>query len=551
MYKKNVTRTFLSAFGIVCLCLTISMMMGCSGKAETNANGTVASETVAEKQSDPKTEEKIITLAMVSSWDSIIPFDTTSAYSDVLLDLMFEKMFFLKANGTYTPRLAERYEMNSDSTILTFYLNKNAKWTDGVPLTAKDVVFTANLYASPSLNALRKNNLAPFVGFGEGDGTLKVIAVDDYTVEFYLKEPTNADYLLFNKFRDFYILPEHILGQVPVAEIRSADYWKSPIGAGSCIYKSQISGERVEFVANKNYYLKTPQWDKFVVRVVPTGNLLAGLMNGEIDALAGNVASLQLSDWSMAKQQSNLVCTSVPSLGYQYMAINYSKAYLTPEIHRIINMAIDRKLIVDGLLRGEGVVAFSPVAPDNIYYNKDVEEPYNPEKAKALLASSGWDPNRVLVMSVPTGNTIREQAAVIIQQNLASIGIKAVIETADFPTHLNRVRKGDYDLGFIGSGGSPDPSECVINFNPDHMNNFSQLSDWTIYNAGEKGGHAFDYTERKQYYDEYQNLLREYVPFAFLYFQNNLFANTTNVHNIVDVQDYSQMNRDVWNWTID
>lgn len=547
--RKFGRSSMVKAISILFLGMLLVMSVSCS-KKEAPVVSTTEQSKPAVVAAAPAKVDKTLTLAMVSSWDSLIPFETTSSYSDALLDLMYEKMFYLKADGTFTPRLADKYEMNTDSTELTFFLNKSAKWSDGVPVTAADVIFTAQIYTSPTVNAMRKNNLEPFVGFGEGDRSIKVEALDDHTVTFYLKESTNADYLIFNKFRDFYILPEHILGEVPLSEIRTAKYWDSPIGAGPCIYLREISGERVEFAANKEYYLNTPQWDKFIVRVVPTGNLLAGLMNGEIDALAGNVASLQLSDWDMAKSQKNLVTSSVPSLGYQYMAINSSKPYLTPQIHRIINMSINRQLIIDGLLRGEGVAAYGPVLTDNIYYNKNIEEPFNPTKAKELLAKSGWNPNQTLVMSVPTGNTVREQAAVIIQQNLQDIGIKASIETADFATHLNRVRKGDYDLGFIGSGGSPDPSECVINFNPDHLNNFSQLSDWTIYNTGNKGSHAFDYQERKKYYDEYQELLREYVPFAFLYFQNTLYAHTNRVGNITDVQDFSQMNRDVWNWTI-
>ena len=503
-----------------------------------------------EQAAAPAKDNKTITLAMVSPWDSFIPFETTSSYSDAVLDLMYDKLFYLKADGTYLPRLATSVDVNEDSTVLTFHLREDAKWADGEPVTADDVVFTAYLYTSPTVNALRKNNLEPFAGFGEGDRTLQVEAIDEHTVSFTLREPTNVDYLLFNKFRDFYILPEHLLGDVPLDQIRNADYWQSPIGSGPCLFESQISGERIEFVPNPYYYQMNGNWDRFVLRVVPSGNLLAGLMNGEIDALAGNVGSLQLADWGMAQQQSNLVCISAPSVAYQYMAINTSKPYLTPAVRRAINMAINRQLIIDGLLQGEGVAAYGPVAPNNIYYNPEIEEPYNPEGAKEILAEEGWDPNRVLIMSVPTGNATREQAAIIIQQNLAAVGIKTQIQTADFATHLNRVRSGDYDLGFVGSSGSPDPSECVINFNPDHMNNFSHLSDYTIFETGDKGGHVFSFEDRKAAYDEYQRLLREYVPFAFLYFENILYAHTTRVEGITDVQDYTQLNRDVWNWTI-
>ena len=307
----------------------------------------------------------------------------------------------------------------------------------------------------------------------------------------------------------------------------------------------------MEFTANKNYQVSTPGWDRFVVRVVATSNLLAGLINGEIDCLAGNVGSLQLSDWDLAKQQTNLTCISAASLGYQYMAINTSREYLPAMVRQAINKAINRDLIIQGLLKGEGVAAYGPVAPANKYYYKGIEEPFDPQGAKDLLAKAGWDENVELIMSVPTGNTTRELAAVMIQQNLADVGIKAKIVTSDFTTHLNKVREGDYDLGFIGSSGSPDPSECVINFNPEHLNNFAHLSDWTIYNTGAKGENAFSFDERKALYDDYQKLLREEVPFAFTYYANTLYAFNNRIKGIKDIQDYSQQNRDVWNWAVD
>ncbi len=493
---------------------------------------------------------KTITLAMVSAWDSVIPFDTTSSYSDVVLDLIYDKLVFLKQDGTYEPRLADTWEMSDDNTELTVHLNENAKWQDGEPVTAEDVVFTCKVYGSPTVAAVRQNNVSPFAGFKESDDSLKVEAVDEHTVKFTCAQPTNMDFLFFIKFRDIYILPSHILGDLPFDQIRESDYWEKPIGSGPCIYESQISGERMEFTANKNYHLKTPDWDRFVVKVVATPSLLSGLINNEIDILAGNVASLQLSDWEMAQQQENLICQSNESVGYQYMAINTSKEYLTPKVRQAINLAINREAIVSGLLKGEGEPAFGPFSKSHLYYNEVINVGYDPEKAKQLLAEEGWDGSHELVFSVPTGNAIREQAAVIIQQNLQEIGIKTNIESADFATHLNKVRESNYDLGLIGSGGSPDPSECVINFKPDHVNNFSQLSDWSIYDTGAAGESAFSFEDRKVAYDAYQNLLVEQVPFCFLYFQNNLFAQNKRIGGVVDIEDASQLNRAVWNWTV-
>lgn len=550
MKRKTVTGNMLV------LALAAALLAGCSaGNTAGTAgeqNTPAESSTAAESAAVPVDSQgnKTITMAMVSAWDTLVPFDTTSAYSDAVLDLIFDKLVYLKQDGSYEPRLADSWEMNEDNTVLTVHLNENAKWQDGEPVTAEDVEFTCKVYGSPTVAAVRQNNVSPFAGFKENDDSLQVEAVDEHTVTFTCAEPTNMDFLFFIKFRDIYILPEHILGEISLDKIREADYWEKPIGSGPCIYESQISGERVEFRANKDYHLKTPDWDRFVIKVVTTPNLLSGLMNNEIDILAGNVASLQLSDWDMAKQQENLVCKTTKTVGYQYMAINTSKDYMTPKVRQAINMAVNRDVIVSGLLKGEGEAAWGPFSSEHKYYNDVVNVGYNPERAKELLAEAGWDSSRELVFSVPTGNAIREQAGVIIQQNLQEIGIKTRIESADFATHLTKVREGKTDLGLIGSGGSPDPSECVINFKPDHINNFSHLEDWAVYDTGAKGEQAFGFEDRKVCYDEYQELLAEQVPFCFLYFQNNLFAYNKRIQNVNDNQDYSQLNRDVWNWTV-
>lgn len=89
------------------------------------------------------------------------------------------------------------------------------------PVTADDVVFTMQLYNSPSAAVVRQNNVSPFAGFKEGDDSLQVKAVDEHTVEMTCAEPTNMDFLFFIKFRDIYILPKHLLGDTPYADIRN------------------------------------------------------------------------------------------------------------------------------------------------------------------------------------------------------------------------------------------------------------------------------------------------------------------------------------------
>ena len=163
MKKSNLLKKAVSVL------LVASALAGCGSSATQTAttaapaaSGTETSAAATEAGSTGSTAESgTITMAMVSAWDSIVPFDTTSSYSDVVLDLIYDKLVYLKQDGTYEPRLADKWSMSDDNKVLTVHLNENAKWQDGEPVTADDVVFTMQLYNSPSAAVVRQNNVSP------------------------------------------------------------------------------------------------------------------------------------------------------------------------------------------------------------------------------------------------------------------------------------------------------------------------------------------------------------------------------------------------------
>ena len=555
MKKSNLLKKAVSVL------LVASALAGCGSSASQTATtaapaaaGTETSEAATEAaSSESSAEPGTITMAMVSAWDSIIPFDTTSSYSDAVLDLIYDKLVYLKQDGTYEPRLADKWSMSDDNKVLTVHLNENAKWQDGEPVTADDVVFTMQVYNSPSAAVVRQNNVSPFAGFKEGDDSLQVKAVDEHTVEMTCAEPTNMDFLFFIKFRDIYILPKHLLGDTPYADIRNNTYWEKPIGSGPCIYESQISGERMEFKANKDYYLKTPQWDRFVVKVVATPSLLSGLMNDEIDILAGNVASLQLSDWDMAQQQQNLTCVSTESVGYQYMAINTEKDYLPPKVRQAIDMAINRDAIVSGLLKGEGEPAFGPFATSHKYYDDVVNVGYNPEKAKELLAEAGYPDGFEVTLDAPNDRYMNdEQIAQAVAGYLEKVGIKVNLNLMPKANFFSYIKPLENKSMFLMTGWS-DASGDGLSLMHDMLYTYDREAG----NGGVNRGHysnpqvdalidqAFtemDDTKRGELVAEADKIAREDYAYIPLHFEQDTYA-------IKDTLNYTpRMNKYVYAW---
>lgn len=528
---------------------------GSGGANQTSAAAGGSAETSAAAAEGSTGGEKVITMAQTGDWDTFMPMNTTNAGADNVIELMFDRLMVINTDGTFGPRLAESWETNEAQDKITYHLNENAKWQDGEPVTAEDVVYSAQVASSSEFNYLRRIRMQYFAGTDEtgcetGTDSIEVKALDDHTVEFTLKTPMDPSIIYALVNRDFFIMPKHLLGDISDTDLVNDAFWQKPVGSGPCIFDSMESGVSIEFKANKDYYLGAPDFDRLVFKKVQSSNLLSGLMSGDIDVLSGN-SQIPLADWEAAKNTEGIVTKSVPTFAYQYMAMNTSRDYLTEDVRHAISLAINRQVIVDQLLQGEARIAIGPLAEDHPYFDeKLLPIEYDPEKAKSMLEAAGWDSNRELEVMVSTGNEVREKSAILIQQDLQKIGIKTKIQTLDFPTLLTNARNGDYDLCFIGSAGSVDPSESVPNVTAGYMNNFAQLSDPTLGQIGESGAKEITFEARKKIYDQYQEELFKQMPMAFLYHTNDLFAYNEKLENVREGAIDYNVNKNVWEWKV-
>ena len=528
---------------------------GSSSSTQTTAAAGNSAETSAAAEAGSTGGEKVITMAQTGDWDTFMPMNTTNAGADNVIELMFDRLMVINTDGTFEPRLADSWETNEAQDKITYHLNENAKWQDGEPVTAEDVVYSAQVASSSEYNYLRRIRMKYFAGTDEtgcetSTDSIEVAALDDHTVEFTLKDPMDPAIIYALVNRDFFIMPKHLLDSISDADLVNDAFWQKPIGSGPCIFDSMESGVSIEFKANKDYYLGAPDFDRLVFKKVQSSNLLSGLMSGDIDVLSGN-SQIPLADWETAKNTQGIVTKSVPTFAYQYMAMNTARDYLTEDVRHAISLAINRQVIVDQLLQGEARIAIGPLAEDHPYFDeKLLPIEYDPEKAKSMLEAAGWDSNRELQVLVSTGNEVREKSAILIQQDLQKIGIKTKIQTLDFPTLLTNARNGDYDLCFIGSAGSVDPSESVPNVTAGYMNNFAQLSDPTLGQIGESGAKEITFEARKKIYDQYQEELFKQMPMAFLYHTNDLFAYNEKLENVREGAIDYNINKNVWEWKV-
>lgn len=537
--------------------LALSLVLtGCgnsSGSAQSSASSS-GNTSQSETASGPKDE--VVTMAIISTWNTLNIYNTSGNYGNCVADQMFERLVTCTHDGEYLPRLADSWEMSDDHMSMTFHLNQNATWHDGEPVTADDVVFTLKAVTSEKMDNYYRSKFV-CVGGTNSDGIcadpsqLQVEAVDEYTVKIGLSTPKDEQSVLSILCSFLYVLPQHILDTGDYSSINDSDFWSAPVGAGPFQFVRETAGEQLELTAYEDYYLGCPDFKTFVIKVVPAASLTAGLLNGDIDVVGAG--SIPLSDWETVKSSDNLVAQSITSYSYQYMQFNLSEGndtFQDAAVRTAFDKAIDKQLMVDQLMTGEGLVAVGPMPEYHPYYNEDlVPNTYDPEAAKSELEAAGFDFDRTYTLLVPQGNQVREQSALIIQQNLKDIGITIEIETYDFATVLEMMRNGEFDLGLLGGGSNIDPFESAVIFKPGSAQNYSLLTDSKWYDLAAAGDSLVDFDERKEAFDAFQAALVEDQPYIWLYHQNNLQAYSKRIAEI-PMDDFIWYNYEVWTWKL-
>lgn len=235
------------------------------------------------------------------------------------------------------------------------------------------------------------------------------------------------------------------------------------------------------------------------------------------------------------------------------MTFNLSKenhSFQDAKVRTAFDKAINKKLLVDKLMLGEGSVAVGPMPTYHPYYNDKLKaNKYDPKEAKKLLTEAGFDFNKEYLMVVPKGNQVREQSALLIQQDLAAVGVKTKIETYDFATLLSMLKDGKFDLGLLGGGSNIDPGESSVILKPGDSRNYSLLTDSKWYDLAAKGASLTNLEDRKKAYDKYQEALVEDQPYIWLYHQNSLWAHSKRLSN-VPMNDFVWFNFASWKWKV-
>lgn len=556
---------------LVAVLLTLAMVLSLAacgaGTTEEKTETTAAEETVettaaneeAAAPVEETTGEKVLTAGVTTAWTTLVATGGAGDIDIFIRSLLYDSLVNIDMDGTVHPRLAESWEVDETGTVFTIHIDEDANWSDGTPVTAKDVAYTYGLYATPGFC-----NFSTYVAYIDGTedsgvvaegGELNCVAADDKTLVITTKFPMEAD-LLFSTLQLIYVIPEHIYGQLDPSEINDSDAWTNdPVTSGAMVYVDQVDGQSIEFVANKDYFLGAPNIDRLIVKVVASSAVASSLMSGDIDLTAGTAfCSLSVSDYDLLDGDDSIVVEAVDGYNYRYLCINQQlDKFSDVRVRKALSMAINRQEIVDGLLRGFGSVIYTPWGENHPFYNTDINltgyEPYDPEGAKALLEEAGWDFNQTITITAASNSEVRQQICMMVQQYWAGIGVKAEVETVDFPTMFSGLSSGDTEVGIMGQVGNGTAMEPIDGFTPGHAIDMSHLTSDSFYQAFLAMKSTGDMDEIARISDELQQQIVDEVPYIYVVSEAPIQAYRSNVSGF-DMGDSNCRYWPVWEWDV-
>lgn len=573
MEKNDMRRILNKTVAIVLITgMLIGSLSGCGSKAadtDTGVNTSVA-DADSDKEEDAGTgasventgseEIKTVTMAQTAPWRSLNNYiPNGNEVSHIPQNIMYLQYARTLTDGSVEPLLLESWEVSEDGMLYTVHLRQDLTWHDGEPITADDVEWTFKTFSKAEANGGACSVFADFAGTDDsgnetGPDSIGVTKVDEYTLTWEMKNPISPSTLFFN-LRDKCCMPKHKLESIPLGELQTCDYWyTNPVGSGPFKLVSVVEGERIEYEKYEDFALGEPDFDRLILRVVAPANLLSGLMSGDIDILSASGSELPLTDYEMAKEQTNLTVEPIHTYGYNYIVLNNSSPYLSDSrVRRAINMAIDKERIVRELLNGMGTVACLPYTQNHPFFNEklaDQFDVYDPAAAKVLLEEAGWNPDTVIQFGSNPGSTFGENVGILIQQDLAAIGMKIEIVQHDVSTRMAMFTAGELDMGLMSSGGAVEPNEPYNLYNPDGAYCFANLTDDTYVNLFREGLTKLDTVERKQVYDELEEYIIQEMPYVYLCNQDVLFVYNSEKLDNINAVEMVGCYRPYWEWKV-
>ncbi len=453
-----------------------------------------------------------------------IPGGNDQAYDEDLN--LYDKLVTLNANYSIVPDLAYNWTISPDGLTYTFNLYHNVTWSDGVPFTSADVVWT--------IDKLINDSAAYASAYLQDIGS--VTAPDNYTVIFHLKQVDPA-LLGFLAWYGTFILPKHIYASIPDWSNTSANL--HPVGTGPFKFVSFTPNSQVVLEANPNYFRGAPCVSKLVFQIIPdSSTALQALINGEVNFDDNNPAFADLKLVNNTSQFATKIAL-FPDTWYANFNL-YSSPFNNSLVREAVVMAINRSEIAQKAEDGydKPANAFFPIALGWAYDPNATQYSYNITEAAKLLNEAGYplQPNgtRFSFNFLYFSGAEEDAIATVIQSDLAKVGINMIKDELEFGAWETASESHTgWGMTMLAGFQGPDPAQGETRWVlPGVGNDFGGYNNSQVVHLYQLADSTVNQTQRRQYYFEIQQILVRDAPFVAFVDLAEPYVYSTTLQNV-------------------
>lgn len=557
------------------LLMVVTLFAGCAKPADQPAPADPSQpETPAPAEPEKPKADQILKFGG-SGWGGLFnPIMEDNVYDEYVTGLIFEALVDNNSEGEYVPELAE-WTVSDDHLTYTFTLKDGIKFSDGSPLTTKDVEFTYKTIAHPDYNGPRAYAVSNLVGYkefhsGETDVFEGIKVIDEKTIAFTFPEgsaaPANIECFIYG------ILP---------AEYYAFDTWEDflalnekPLGSGVCVFDSWEPKQYIKLLKNTNYWdpSNALKIEGILMSEVPDESILSALQTNQIDLAQ---ISSSAENLEAAKALDNIYLFNYLGNGYTFMCFNCTRPQLADvKVRQALMYALDRESFIEAQYgAGLAEVGMAPISPSSWAFPDSSElnaYKFDMDKAAQLMDEAGWkmesdgyrykDGEKFHVKwLVYTDSSWPGTLSSMASDTWKQLGVELEIELMDFDTVASRTMDAapgekDFDIYTMGFSLSIDPDPTGALFDDDAYVaggfNASGYKNPAAMELVKKGKSEFDTDKRAVIYKEWAKIMNTEIPHAIIAYRSEIFGVNNRVKGL-NIDTYVKFNQSITNVTLE
>lgn len=536
---------------LLSLVLVAGMFGGCAKKTNEDANNASTSAQASQKEVTTKIipgDETIpnaakqrgnakdtLVVGLPEAKGELLPHYSSTTYDMHLTQLIFDTLYTNNEKGEYVPSVAVSHEVTNENKTYTFKLKEGIKFSDGKPLTSKDIAFTLTSMCDPDYGGRALEYVDQIVGYKEykekkADTVTGIKTPDDFTIEVTF---VSANVTNFGKIAGLQILPEHVYafkkGSMQPIKDHMAKY--NIIGSGRYKLVKFVPKQYAEFIVNENWFGGKVNIPNIIVKFTTVDNQFQELQTGNTDLQIQVAAKTEHE--SQIKEIGFLSTSVYPGNSYYYLGYNLRDERLADKsVRQALTYGFNRQQFIDLYYNGNGTVCNAPISQVSWAFTNEINPyDYNVEKANQLLEEAGWKMGAdgirekngkklAFVWDTYTDSKFVDTIIPMLKADWQKIGVKVDANLMEFNALVEKVyTKREFEIYNMGWGLSLDPSSRTIfhsEYDVPDGNNAGGCRNEKLDKLMVDAELEFDQAKRATLMHEFAKEINDYLPYMFI-----------------------------------